>query len=506
MKTRLPLGILILLALALVLLQKKQGPEDRIDAALISEYDLVQKSRQKPNHTPLPAFPAGADDASFLRRACVDLAGRLPKAEEARAFLADSSSDKRARLTDSLVKEPAAAEARFQILAELFRVEDDAETVSWLRQAARDDMPFDQVIQHMVGGSYLSHRDAGNPLRTGSAIAFAVLGTDLHCAFCHDHPYADATQRQAYEFAACFVSPDKAGKFKLPKDYAYNDASPGDVVKPKLLPLTRDKLPAIAEGQETRKQVAGWIIHEPSHRYARVAALRLWSRMFGMPGMLINPALGGVSEATPWHDVHPKVIGKISSNCFGEGTRQNITWIDTELYSPDESSIPVKALTDEFLRTGGRIGEFQRILARTEAYQRASIDYNVSWNGCYLAPAPHIRRLPAEVIWSTLSAENAGELSQVSPAAHPLHFLGRGNREWAASSSTPISHEIARLMIHGGSIHPKSPQAGSAEDLFLNLLGRKPSGQELASIAQNTASPEDIAWALINTKEFMFIP
>ncbi|MES2594878.1 MAG: DUF1549 domain-containing protein [Verrucomicrobiota bacterium] len=512
MKPHLPLGVLILLAFALVLIQEKRGagsPPDsaaRIDAALMAEYDLIQESRQKSNRTPLPALPPAADDATFLRRACVDLAGRLPRAEEARAFLADSSPGKRARLTDALVKEPAATEARFQVLAGLFRVVDDSETVSWLRQAARDDLPFDQVIQHMVGGSYLSRRDAGNPLRSASAVAFAVLGTDLHCALCHDHPFADATQHETYEFAACFVPHDKAGPLKIPENYHYSNAKPGEVVSPRLLPLTREKPPAISADQDARLQVADWILHEPSHRFAKVAALRLWSRMFGMPGLWINPALGGVPEAPPWHHVHPKFYGGRSSNCFGEGSRQRITWIDTDFHTPDKPSSPVKALTDEFLRAGGRIGEFQRILARTEAYQRASIDYNLSWDGSYLAPAPHVRRLPAEVIWSTLSAEKAADLSQIPPVDHPLRVLGRGDREWTDASSTPISHELARLMILGGSIHPKSLQTGSAEDLFLTLLGRNPSGPELASIAQNTASSEDIAWALLNTKEFMFIP
>lgn len=512
MKTHLSLGVVIVLAFALVLLREKRssettpGPEARVDAALISEYDLIQKARQKPNHTPLPLLPPSADDASFLRRACVDLAGRLPRAEEVRAFLADTTPGKRARLTDSLVKGPAAAEARFQMLAEIFRVEDDAETVSWLRKAAHDDLPFDQVIQHMVGGSYLSRRDAGNPLRSASAVAFAVLGTDLHCALCHDHPFADATQRQAYEFAACFLPQDKAGQLRIPENYHYSDGKPGDVITPRLLPLTRDKPPVISQDQDVHQQVADWIIHESSHRYARVAALRLWSHLFGMPGIFINPALGGVPEAPPWHHVHTRFYGGLSSNCFGEGSRQRISWIDMNYNVHDDSFSAVKALTDEFLRVGGRIGEFQRILARTEAYQRTSIDYNVSWNGCYLAPAPHLRRLPAGVIWSALSAEGAAELSQIPSADHPMHILGRGDREWTASSTAPISHELARFMIHGGNVHAKFPHKGGAKDLFLTLLGRNPSRQELASIARNAATSEDIAWALLNTKEFMFIP
>src|SRR5262245_15743798 len=44
-----------------------------------------------------------ADDAEFLRRVYLDLAGRIPSVAETRAFLADKRSDKRARLVEQLL-------------------------------------------------------------------------------------------------------------------------------------------------------------------------------------------------------------------------------------------------------------------------------------------------------------------------------------------------------------------------------------------------------------------
>jgi len=196
--------------------------------------------------------------------------------------------------------------------------------------------------------------------------------------------------------------------------------------------------------------------------------------------------------------------------CYGAQHPNDIWWIGLEPSSLKAQNVEV-ALADVFRHCGYRIGLFQSILARTRAYGRAGVDPGHSG---YMIPAPHIRRLPAEVIWDALSAEKSAQLPQVPPLEHPLRMLGRGTREWSDESITPISHELARFMMNSAEMQlavAPGQADRSTEDLFLSILGRYPNSREKAIAQQHrNEAPEtavqDIAWALLNTREFMFRP
>ena len=484
-----------------------QQAADHLDAALMHDYRLIAEKRLSFRHTPaLPALPDMADDTTFLRRACIDLAGRLPRPDEVREFLADSSPGKRARLTDALTREPGGAEVRLRMLAEAFRVtDDDYKTIRWLRQAAVEDRPYAEIVAAMIGSWLKPSVDRGNVMRTTVETAYTVLGEDLYCAMCHDHPFNDYTEHGCYAFAACFTGQKE---MHLPLDYKYPDGKPGEVIHADTLHYSRNYWPRIRDDQDKLMQVVQSITEEDtSKRFALVAALRVWSGLFGMPGQEVDVTVGGVDPAPPWHGIKGAQIPyHLHRSCFHGSPRGAASWFGLEMNRPDDFSQATKLLMEEFLRCGGRIGEFQRILARTEAYSRSGIDYNFKWRDCYLAPAPQIRRLPSEVIWKTLSAESDTQLPQVPLPEHPLCMLGRGTREWTDESRTPISHELVRFMMNDKLVEQAITRAGDAERMFLELLGRKPTENERAAILRTAATDGDVAWALLNTKEFMFRP
>ncbi|WP_395735342.1 DUF1549 domain-containing protein [Prosthecobacter sp.] len=502
-----------LAAAASVFADAPQMAAARIDAALIRDhYEALQELRK---HSiappPAPALPV-ADDAVFLRRACIDIAGRLPAADEVRQFLADPAPDKRARLTDALVREPGAEQLRFRILSEAFRVKEDDAFAAWLLQAAKDDRPFDQIIASLIGEGRLGQRDGENAIHTANEVAAAVLGEDLQCAVCHDHPYNDHQQKQCYEFAACFLAPGSPS-LQLPGYYHQRSGKPRDLVKPRLLRLnSRENPPEIKHNADARVQTARWIVTESTHRFASVAALRVWSGLFGMPGIEKDKTLGGVDPAPSWNEVNGSMSYTYRA-CGGAPHANPVFWVGL-FSSPAPAPSIYTALGEEFRRCGCRIGEFQRVLARTTAYNRAAIAPDRRWIVGNLVPAPVVRRLPAEVIWDALSAEKSSQLPPVPPPEHPLRMLGRGTREWSDESTTPVSHELVRFMMNSAFMENAAasrPADSSAEDLFLAILGRYPNGLEKAlAKQQQNESPQtavqDITWALLNTAEFMFRP
>ncbi|MEM9481008.1 MAG: DUF1549 domain-containing protein [Verrucomicrobiota bacterium] len=177
----------------------------KIDALV--EAKLAEKEIQ-PN--------ALADDATFLRRIYLDIAGRVPTIEEAEDFHADLSSSKRDILIDKLLASDAYTSRMYNYWADVLRLlqKDGVASTAyqlWLKESLRDNKPYDQMVREMVSakgmawengaiGYYM--RDRGMPLDNMSNTVRTFLGVRLECAQCHDHPFDDWTQMDYYKMAA----------------------------------------------------------------------------------------------------------------------------------------------------------------------------------------------------------------------------------------------------------------------------------------------------------------
>ncbi|MFG0335053.1 MAG: DUF1549 domain-containing protein, partial [Maioricimonas sp. JB049] len=151
----------------------------------------------------LKASPA-APDATFMRRAYIDIIGRLPTADEARAFLEDSSGNRRERLVDDLLAHPEYAELWANKWADLLRpnpyrvgIKATLNYDAWIRDAFRKNRPWDEIVRELLtaqgstfrDGNVTLFRDRRSPDELTTIVSQLFLGIRLECAKCHHHPF-----------------------------------------------------------------------------------------------------------------------------------------------------------------------------------------------------------------------------------------------------------------------------------------------------------------------------
>ncbi|MEM9657379.1 MAG: DUF1549 domain-containing protein, partial [Planctomycetota bacterium] len=166
------------------------------------------------------------DDGTFLRRVHLDLIGRLPTAEEAREFLADDRSEKRAALVDRLLQRPEYADFWAAKWADLLRpnpyrvgIKATLNLDAWLRDVFRRNLPYDQWVRQLItaqgstwrNGAVTFFRDRREPEEITTAVSQLFLGVRMECAKCHHHPFEVWGQDDFYQLAAFFARIGRKG-------------------------------------------------------------------------------------------------------------------------------------------------------------------------------------------------------------------------------------------------------------------------------------------------------
>ncbi len=306
------LGVLYL-ATVPTLLAADASPPSRSDdvQALAVKIDELIAARWAGKEVK-PAAPA--DDAEFLRRVYLDLAGRIPRVSDARAFLADRTPDKRQRLVQRLLNGPnyvnhftnvwraqilpPSNNQQLQFLLPSFEV--------WLRSRIRDNVPYDQMVRELltVPVAFGNGRAVRQPFNQGAEptpIAYyqanefkpenlaastsrMFLGVKLECAQCHNHPFANWSRKQFWEYAAFFAGiQSQGGNVVGGQERAavreLKIAGTDQVVQARFLDGTN---PQWGSNANTRATLAEWMTRGVNPFFARAAANRLWAHFFGI--------------------------------------------------------------------------------------------------------------------------------------------------------------------------------------------------------------------------------
>jgi Protein of unknown function (DUF1549)/Protein of unknown function (DUF1553) len=477
-----------------------------------------------------PSEPA--TDAVFLRRSHLDAIGVLPTPAEARAFLADPDPNKRARLIDALVARPEFAEFWALKWADLLRNEEKTMGLKgawsfqrWLRDRIAADAPMDGFAREVVsslGTTWQNppasfHRTNRDPQTAAETVSQVFLGVRLQCARCHNHPFDLWTQDDYYGLAAYFGNVRRREIGNLRSDDLDSHEINGDELvflegpPGAIQPRSGKKLPPKPPGgpapdlkgdRDALDDLASWLTRD-NPQFARNLANRVWFHLLGR----------GVVE--PVDD-------------FRES-------------NPPSNPALLDALTQELVANGMRLKPLVATIMKSRTYQMGSRPNPTNADDESNFSRASVKLLSAEVLLDAISSTldirptftgaprdaRAAQLPGVKMGGPFLKTFGKPDRlltcECERSDATTLSQ--AFQLINGDAVRrrltddgnrigrmlaDKSDDSTILETLYHAALCRQPSDDErqvhlshVAKAEDRRKAWEDVAWAVINSKEFL---
>jgi hypothetical protein len=258
--------------------------------------------------------PPALDDASFLRRASLDLTGLLPSPSEIESFAADQDPDKRAkRIATLLADDTAYADHWISFWNDLLRNDyqgtgyiDGGRTqiTGWLYQALRSNKPYDQFARELLAPptpdsagfiNGIQWRGTVNASQTrevqfSQSISQTFLGLNMKCASCHDSFVDRWKLDEAYGLAAIFSD--------HPIEIARCDKPTGRIAKPSWIFPELGNIDPAAPKPERLKQLAALMTHPENGRFTRTIVNRLWQRLMGRG--IVHPV--DAMDTEPWNE------------------------------------------------------------------------------------------------------------------------------------------------------------------------------------------------------------
>ena len=465
------------------------------------------------------------DDATCLRRATIDLCGRLPTSLETRTFLNDVALDKREKLIDRLLDSadyPAYFALRWGSILRNSNLAGSSQAAyafhNWIKDMIARNRPYDEFVRGIVAAAgewqeapainwYWQNRD-DQLHQTTADVAQIFLGTRLQCAKCHHHPYERWGQADYYGLSGFFTRLGRKSFGEPPPYYASATVTTGEknpltgkTPEPKYLDGAEAKFSA---EDDPRHALVDWMVKPENPYFARTLVNRMWGHLLGR---------GLYHEVDDLRETNPP---------------SNLELLD--------------ALAHDFIEHKFDVKHIIRTIAYSRVYQLSSEPTSDNKNDQQNFARYYARRMPAEVFLDAINQTTGarGGFSGVSSNARAVdlphegfgsYFLDTFDRpkrvttcECERSTGATLSQvlllanseEIENKIGAGDGrlakmLKDKKPIPEIVEEFYLSALSRFPSPEEkkrtasyIDKIDNKQQALEDVLWALINTKEFMF--
>ena len=486
-----------------------------------------------------PSNPSS--DSEFIRRVYLDVVGMLPTPEETMVFLADTSDTKRDDLIEKLLAQPEFVDYWAYRLSDLFlisskKLRPQALKIyyDWLRGEIEKITPWDQLVRQVVAAKgdtlkngaanfYSIHQD---PETMAENVSQAFMSLSINCAKCHNHPLEKWTNDQYYSFANLFARVRAKG---WGGDARSGDgartlfiADRGDLIQPR---TGKPQPPAPLDGQAIasdstegrREALADWLTAPENPYFTRSIATRVWANFFGR----------GIVEPVD----------------------------DLRTSNPASNEPLLHAISEHLAKNNYDLKSLMRLILRSETYRRSSTPLPENEGDQKYYSRYYPRRLMAEVLQDAITSvtrvspkynqitlsdgstqgtslyregTRALQLSDSAVTSYFLKTFGRNEREITCEcerSNKPSMVQVLHLS-NGDTLNNNLRSQQSCvntmitqdndkiiEETYLLCLSRRPSDSErkrlknifeVAPETERRGVVEDLFWALMTSREFLF--
>ncbi|CAN5539958.1 DUF1549 domain-containing protein [soil metagenome] len=480
-------------------------------------------------------------DEVFIRRAYLDCCGVLPTPDAVRKFLSDTTATKREKLIDHLLSRQEYADYWAMKWSDLLRNEEkslDRKGVQvyhrWIKAWVAEDKPLNEFAREILaarGSTYSNppanfYRAVRDPYLRAESVAQVFLGVRVGCARCHNHPFDRWTQDDYHRFAAFFPRvqyrvltndrKDGLDSHEFVGDQVVYMARSGEVTLPRTNgpagPKTLGDDVEVKGDADRVSELADWVASPKNPFFARAQANRIWYHLMGRG--LVEPN-DDFRAANP--PSHPELL---------------------------------ESLTKDFAANGYRMKPLIKQIMMSRVYQLSSSPNEVNLHDEVNLSHATVMPLEAEQLLDALSrslgvsARFSGYPRGMRAVAMPammqlgrrgdptmgerfLRVFGKPDRLTTCECER---HEDAGLLqafqlLNGEQINQMLRDSNNKlgklldanakdeeilSELYLAAVSRYPNADEQAKFGKyvkdakdRRAAWEDVAWSLVNSKEFL---
>ena len=461
-------------------------------------------------------------DEAFLRRVYVDIIGVLPTPEEFARYVASAAPNKRDMLVDELLGRKEFAELWVMKWAELLQIRSSNQVsykatllyYKWLEDKIARNVPVNEWVQELLGasgGTFKSpatnyYQNETDILKISENVAQVFMGMRVQCAQCHNHPFDRWTQNDYYGFASFFSQIGRKGTDD-PREVVIFNRGNGDVTHPLTRQVMKPKFLGGATpdvtGKDRRELMAAWLASPDNPYFATNLANVVWSHFFG---------IGIIQEVD-----------------------------DVRISNPPSNGDLLQELGKKFTDYKYDFKKLVRDICTSRTYQLSTIPNPSNESDTRNFARGNVRRIRAETMLDCISSvtetknkfpglplgARAVQIVDGNVSTYFLTTFGRATRDSVCSCEVKLEPTLSQSLhmlngdattqrIRAGAVvsrrlaEKKSPEL-IIEDLYLRTLCRKPTPKEMVNLNRALAEEpdkvkvlEDIFWALLNTREFLF--